>query len=108
MRVVGRDEFLKLPTGVVYSKWGGLNTLCVKGHVMNTELPPAQQDWTYLILGWSPAGGTWPARKGEPVEFNEDYGRDGSFNQDDVFHVFDAADLHKFIAVLQDAIFVTA
>lgn len=109
MRVVNRNTFLDLPAGTIYAKGKPMHfdTWEVKGETIRREDGSAV-DWT----SWDPA---WPAAhdsgeafatiedslaNGSSFRSNGDYGRDGRFDEDDIFLIFEGADL----VVLREAI----
>lgn len=106
MRVVDRKAFLALPPGTIYCKgvqWA-FDGLCIKGDSL-------ENDWIYLdmagpdakdsgeygeLLEQSLAGGS-----SFPSETS--YGRDGCFDDDAVFLIFEAADLDRLRAFINAA-----
>ncbi|MDS1138566.1 hypothetical protein [Nitratireductor indicus] len=108
MRVYDRKGFLALPEGVIFCKgqpWA-FDTLMVKGETMPTN------DFTYLDLCdiVSFDSGDWFARledslqNGTSYPMGDDYGRDGTFSETDVFLVFEPDDLRNLIAFAEAAL----
>ena len=109
MRIYRRKEFMELPEGTIYAKgkpwhFDGFN---VKGESWET-------DWTYLSPMWIFAhddGEQW-ARLDEMLEhgasypMQHGYGRDGCFDDDDLFLVPERADLEKLRAMVDAALTV--
>lgn len=110
MKVVSRSEFLKLPAGTFYAKgepWC-FNTLCVKDDSLDN-------DWYYLNPAWVDANDSSEAveRLDEMLELGKSHpmeeavGRDGCFDMNDIFLVFERADLEKLRGFVDKAIEVT-
>lgn len=107
MRIVKRDEFLKLPAGTIFAKGQPMyfESLSVKGD----SLP---NDFIYRQLVWFESHGDTKdeydqgrrydamVENGASFPINDAYGRDGCFDDDDLFLVYEEADL----AVLRDLI----
>ena len=102
MRLYRRADFLKLPEGTIYAKgqpqfFGGIE---VKGE----SLP---NDFITLGLVWFESGGDCGGEKdlgyrfdnmlenGASYPMQSSYGRDGCFDDEDIFLVWEEADLLK-------------
>lgn len=96
MRVVDRKTFLALPAGTVYCKgarWA-FDSICIKDDSLGN-------DWVYLNMAWPNANDSGEAFElleqslatGASFRCEEDFGRDGCFNDDAVFLIFEADDL---------------
>jgi hypothetical protein len=96
MRVVNRTDFLKLPAGTIYCKgtpWA-FDGLCIKGD----SLP---NDWTFLDPAWPSAFDSGEAADlldksladGSSFAGEDAYGRDGCFDDREVFLIFEKDDL---------------
>ena len=96
MRVVNRKTFLTLPAGTIYCKgvrWA-FDSLCIKDDSL-------ANDWIYLNPAWPSAHDSGEAidllerslETGSSFACEDDYGRDGCFNDADVFLIFEADDL---------------
>lgn len=96
MRVVDRKAFLALPAGTMYCKgvqWA-FDSLCIKGDSLTN-------DWIYLDPAWPSAHDTGEAvnflvdslEEGESFPCEDAYGRDGCFDEDAVFLIFEHDDL---------------
>lgn len=114
MRILRRDEFLKLPAGVLFCKgkpWY-FESLHVKGDtITNSDGKPidfGHRDLCFVAMGHD--SGELMRRMDEmledgasyPVEVN--YGRDGCFDDEDLFLVYEAADLHSLQAAITEAL----
>lgn len=110
MRVFSRADFLKMPAGTIYAKgvrwaFGGLN---IKGESLGT-------DWLALDPCWVSArdGGEAIDRLEEMLETSashpgaDAFSRDGYFEADAIFLVFERADLEA-LRVHIDAALVAA
>lgn len=96
MLVVDRQKFLALPAGTIYckgSRWH-FGELCIKGD----SLP---NDWSYCNPAWASAHDSGAAMDlmekslsdGSSFASEADYGRDGYFDDDAIFLVFQKPDL---------------
>lgn len=103
MRCVDRKTFLTLPPGVIYAKgvkWS-FGDICVKGDSLGN-------DWLYQSFTWVDGldGSECLDRLDEMIETGARYpmedgmSRDGFFDDDAVFLVFEPADL----AIIRSAI----
>lgn len=109
MRVYTRQEFLKLPEGTVYCKgqpwaFGGIN---IKGETIAAS-DGRLIDWYYLDPEWIDAhdSGEAGARLDEMLSTGASYpmqdaiGRDGCFDENEVFLVYEDADIQKLVGWL--------
>jgi hypothetical protein len=106
MRCVDRQAFLSLPAGTVYAKgvrWA-FDGLRIKGETTGDDwwcLDPAwvsgsnSEEAIVLLDAMLDAGASFPMEDAE--------GRDGYFDQDEVFLVFERDDLSVLISLLQQA-----
>jgi hypothetical protein len=107
MRLYNRKDFLNLPSGTIYAKgkkwyFGGLN---IKGETLGN-------DWAYLEPCWISACNSGEAdcrfeqmlEKGLSYPGEDAFGRDGYFDNDDIFLVFESPDLKELIKFLISAI----
>lgn len=96
MRVVNRMTFLTLPAGTIYCKgveWA-FDSLSVKGDSL-------ANDWIYLDPSWPSAfdageacGLLWRSlESGSSFACEDAYGRDGCFDEDAVFLIYEKEDL---------------
>ena len=112
MRIYSHLEFLKLPAGTVYCagrRWT-FGELCIKGQTVCEE-----SDFLSLALQWieSPSFADdidrlermLAEKASEPLQ--ESFGRDGMFDNDAIYLVYEVADLARMIRHFSDAI-VTA
>lgn len=113
MKVVDRETFLKCPEGTIYCKGGEwyFDQLHVKGETWNNDTGIGLGDWVYL-------NPSWPAGKNSEECFNilenslktresfkgdQDWGRDGSFDPDDLFLIYELDDLQKLEKLIREA-----
>ena len=107
MRVVNRKTFLTLPPGTIYCKgvtWA-FDSICIK----DDSLP---SDWVYLNPAWPAAHDSGEAvdmlekslETGSSFPCEDAYGRDGCFNDKDVFLIFEKPDLEVFRSYIDRAI----
>jgi hypothetical protein len=96
MRVVNRKTFLTLPAGTIYCKgvqWA-FDGLCIKDDSL-------ENDWIYLDPAWAAARDSGEAtdllekslETGASFAGEDAFGRDGCFDDKDVFLIFEADDL---------------
>ena len=102
MRIVNREEFLKMPAGTVYHKYDQLGiygSLCAKwdsGGLTN--------DWNYMELtgcidtkdGQDLMDALFEVEDGRDYEFHLNViQRDGFYDQDQLFSIYDTKDLNR-------------
>lgn len=103
MRIYTREEFLKLPEGVLFCKgkpwyWGDFS---VKGESLQT-------DFIYRSLCWVDAESSGDAtdkmermlNEGASEPMETAYGRDGMFDGEDLFLVFEESDLRELQQII--------
>lgn len=111
MRVVDRKTFLTLPAGTIYCKgdrWA-FEGLCIKGDSL-------ENDWTYLDPAWASARDSGEAadllecslEAGSSFNCEDAYGRDGFFDSENIFLIFEKADLLFLRSLIDQAIKVAA
>lgn len=107
MKVVDRKAFLALPEGTIYCKgvqWD-FHSLCVKGETWGS-------DWTYWCPEWIDANDSSEAMNrldemlatGASYPMDDAYGRDGCFEEDAVFLIFEPDDLRRLSKFIMEAI----
>lgn len=107
MRVVDRKTFLTLPADTVYCKgvqWA-FDGLCVKADSL-------ENDWIYLNPAWASAHDSGEAmdllerslETGSSFECEDAFGRDGCFDDKDVFLIFEKKDLLQLRGYIDRAI----
>ena len=112
MKVYHRKDFMQLPEGTIYSKgkpWY-FEGISVKGETLLGEDGPC--DWICLGLEWIEARNEdeqWfrldkMLTEGVSYSMNESYGRDGCFDNDDIFLVFEKEDLLKVKEFVEKAV----
>lgn len=110
MRVVDRKTFLTLPRGTIYAKgsrWA-FEDLCIKGDTMS-----AGNDWSSLCPAWVAAHDSGEAfarleqmlETGASYPMEESYCRDGCYEDDAIFLIFERADLIKLRGFVDAAIY---
>jgi hypothetical protein len=106
MRVVNRQDFLRLPAGTIYCKgvqWA-FDGLCIKGDSLGN-------DWVYLDMAGPDASDSGEATDilgkslNDKTSFRSEtsYGRDGCFDDDAVFLIFESEDLDRLRAFIDAA-----
>lgn len=109
MRIYRRAEFLALPPGTIYAKgkpWF-FESLSIKGDTWTN-------DWLQLSPMWIEAhdDGEQVERlnamleEGASFPMQESYGRDGCFDDEEIFLVPEKADLEKLRAIVDAALAV--
>jgi len=108
MRIFNRQDFLKLPAGILYSsgkKWY-FNAIHVKGYSYENDFIELDitridaHDSGELFDRWDEM-----LDKGASYPFDEEcYGRNGAFDNEDIFMVFEPADLLKLKGIIDAAI----
>lgn len=111
MRIYSRQDFMTLPEGVIFAKgkpWF-FGTLSVKGDTIFMEGRAIDFGVRDLVNIESHDSGEWSDRLEEMLEnkasypMNDSYGRDGCFDDEDVFLVYETQDIKKLITTLQYA-----
>jgi hypothetical protein len=111
MKIYRRDEFLKLPAGTIFAKGKPqyFESLSVKAD----SLP---NDFVYRQLVWFESHGDTGdefdlglrfdamVEIGASFPMEQSYGRDGCFDNDDLFLVYERADLLELRGVLDEAL----
>ena len=105
MKLYNRTDFLKLPEGTIFCKGKPyyFEDLSVKGE----SLP---NDFIYLGLQWIDSNGEDDCAKlddmlyeGESCPLQTAYGRDGCFNDEDIFLVYEDKDIENIMSHLDAA-----
>lgn len=105
MRIINRKAFLELPSGIVYCKYtslGCFGDICIKGNSTGYD------DWWYLniVNGWEGCDGSadfhnlMSDAEGGAIDIRNDLecdSRDGLFEEDQLFCVYDATDIQDLI-----------
>lgn len=107
MRIYNRIDFLKLPAGTIYSmgKEWYFDSFCVKDESWDN-------DWVYLDPCWSNGKDSGECfdiladslATGSSFEMASSYGRDGGFDPEEIFLVFEKDDLIILKDYLEKAI----
>lgn len=110
MRIVSREEFLKMPIGTIFSEFDGFNFdgMFVKYETINNGI----EDIDYWEM---PMISNLKIKKGEdycdtidriqkePVETEISLSRNGLFNKDQRYAIYEPDDIDLLIQILQDA-----
>jgi hypothetical protein len=108
MRLYNRTDFLKLPPGTIFC--AGMPFAFAGIRVKADTLP--YNDFVALDLQWIEAHDSSEAtdrldemlHTGASYPMQESYGRDGAFSADQVYLVYEPADLERIIGYCQAAI----
>lgn len=104
MKIYNRKDFLNLPEGTIFSKgreWF-FHDFMVKGETLKNEINDVDyDDFLYLDLMIIQSEGSDDLfnklddmkKKGKSYPINEDVGRDGMYEKEDLFLVFEKEDL---------------
>lgn len=112
MKILRREAFLELPSGVLFAKgkpWY-FETPHVKGDTIYHNGKAIDFIHRDLVSISSHDSGEWSDRLDEMVEkgvsypINEDYGRDGCFDNDDLFLVYEDVDLVELRSAIDAAL----
>lgn len=114
MKIVNREEFMKLPPGVFYAKgkpqyFGGLE---VKHETCYSTRSDDAIDWWSLDLSSFEFDSTEQfddrfeemQLKGVSYPLTDSIGRDGLFDQDDIFLIYEKPDLEALKAMIEKAL----
>lgn len=105
MKIYNRQEFMELPEGFIFKKGKPLvfEEFCIKGDTI-TDSEGKNIDWFYYSFDIENNGSDqWTNRMFEMIEKGTAYpfqafqARDGCFDEEDLFLVFDAKDEEKLI-----------
>lgn len=109
MRIINLNEFLSMPSGTVYCKYesfGNLGEICIKSDTRGV-------DWLYSELANFDSESSEDffdkvskAEKDSTFEIDNDpttIQRDGMFEDDQMFAVFNLQDVHEMIEALREA-----
>lgn len=107
MKIYRRAQFLNLPAGTIYAKG---EQWCFDGFSVKADT--ISNDWVCLSPMWIEANGEdeqWERlnamlEDGAAFPMDTIYGRDGTFNDEQIFLVPDRADLEKLRAIIDAAI----
>lgn len=112
MRIYRREAFMALPEGVLFAKgkpWY-FESLHVKGETLSWG--GENRDFTLRDLVWVDGHGSEGSalaldmmlEAGESYPLETLYGRDGCFDEEDLFLVYEAADLRALRALIDTAL----
>lgn len=112
MKIYSRQEFLKLPTGIIFAKGkpAYFESLCIKGDTWFNR--GKTSDFLYLDIGhFEDVEGKdfcdtfdLMVETGLSRPLNSTLARDGCFDDEDLFLVFEVPDLERLIFHAQNAI----
>ena len=116
MRVYNRQDFMNLPEGIIYTKgkpWY-FGDMTVKGETITSG--GKHIDWVCLNLDGVEANDCGQLtdrldemlKKGVSYPIETGYGRDGFYDKDDLFLVYERADLEKLKGFIETAMEKTA
>jgi len=103
MRVVDRKTFLAMPPGTVFNKWNPctFGDLCIKGATMGKDFSVQYLDSLQERDGEECIDALYRLEVGEAIPVDLDcQSRDGLFDDDQLFAVWDDADVAALIARL--------
>jgi hypothetical protein len=112
MKIVSKQEFLKLPPGTIFSDY---QPQCLSGFKVKAESSIGISDFIYSDLTGNPQntgsedfGDKCEAmEQGESVPIDvEFYGREGFYDDNMLYAVYERDDLKKIIGVLEAALTV--
>lgn len=121
MKIVDRKTFLAMPAGTVYAKWGKAgeypkdqdltyDEVAVKGDTV------ANVDWVEMpLLAWPEDcgdSGAWAdamhaainGKPTAPLDIGDGGSRDGLFDDDQLFAVFERVEVERLVALFQDCL----
>lgn len=116
MKIYRRDEFMKLPAGTIFCKcsrpWA-FEDLCVKGDTWQNTAGE-NYEWIFTSIRDIDARDSGDAcdrfdemlEKGVSYPMHDTYGRDGCFDPNDVFLVYEVEDLKRLHAMICTAVTV--
>lgn len=108
MKIYRRTAFLKLPEGTIFAKgkpwyWNGLHR---KGETLIHDGRAIDFCYLDLVNIDSHDTGEWADRQNEMLEtgasypLNESEGRDGCFDDEDLFLVYEPADIETLVSLI--------
>jgi hypothetical protein len=106
MRIYKRADFLKLPEGILFCKgkpwyWG---TLHVKGKSLKNDFIDLDLCWIDDENNDDDPIMTGMLENGDSASMNTAYGRDGCFDDEDIFLVFEKPDLEELRGIIDNAL----
>lgn len=103
MRIYNRQDFMTLPEGVIFAKgkpWY-FGSLSIKGGTIIADGKAIDFSYCCLVDIDSHDSGEWGQRmedmltNGASYPINDSYGRDGCFDEEDIFLVYEPADIKR-------------
>ena len=122
MRIVDRKTFLSLPAGTVYAKWGSAGEYASKeqdltyGEVAVKGETVSGVDWVEKpLLDWpedchdsmqwaDTMGAAINGTPTAPLRIGDGGGRDGLFDEAQLFAVFDRIEVERLVALFQESL----
>jgi hypothetical protein len=113
VKIISRAEFMKLPPGTIFAKgkMAYFETPCVKGDTLfDFDGKPTDFNDTQLVAFENRTSEEFFDRfeemvaTGKSYPMNDDYGRDGCFDDQDLFLIYEPADLERLIEHARNAI----
>ncbi len=101
MKIVNRKEFLSLPAGTLFAKYAPccFESINIKGETLTSNDFLSSELFTFPMFGESCA----MMELGESVDIETDcLCRDGLFDDEQLFAVFENSDIEKLIAKLKE------
>lgn len=98
MRIVDRKTFLEQLPGTVFQKYipCSVEEICIKGETLWHEGTKSLGDFWYQPIGVCPTNA--------PPSMEDSEYRDGCFDPDQLFALYDDDDVHTLIAQLREAV----
>jgi hypothetical protein len=110
MKIVNRKEFLKMPIGTVFSEFDGynFNDMLVKHETIDNGIEDIDYWEMSMIANLKNKEGddycdTLERIMKEPVETEISLGRNGLFDQDQLYAIYETEDIDLLIQILRDA-----
>lgn len=118
MKILNREEFLKMPENTLFFKWdGNCSEFGIKGETTHPDFfmhqffiwtdPPDDGAANFVAGGVTEfKDGKWHDIIGTVKEFKfrEVYGRDGLFDKEQHFAAFEKSDIEQLIGQLQECL----
>jgi hypothetical protein len=109
MKVVDKQTFFELPSGTIYSKGKAwyFSDFLIKGNTIYNEGLPI--DWFYLYTNWPEDDKAFESLEkalitGESFKANRLFGRDGLYDPDDLFLIYEKDDLDDLLEHIENGI----
>lgn len=113
MKVINREEFLKMPEGTLYCPGGRwfFQPMCIKAQTLQDD-EGKNIDWVFLDMNWSDGHDSGESfdilekslEEGTSFTSCASYGRDGGFDEKELFLIYERNDLEKLRGAIKDAL----